>query len=123
MRLPGEPCAGCARPRTRPIPYRRPNRDISMMRAVVVGAGSIGRGFLAQLFYEAGYALTFIDSDERLVDALNGAGHYELRLVGKGVETIDIAGFRALHTGDIEAVTRAAAEADIACTAAGGRAL
>ncbi|MDE2126686.1 MAG: hypothetical protein KGJ62_08855 [Armatimonadetes bacterium] len=94
-----------------------------MRRALVIGAGSIGRGFLAQLFYEAGYALTFVDADAHLVDALNRAGRYCLRLVGDSEQSLEIGGFRALQIGRAEEVSRAAAEAEVVCTAAGASAL
>ena len=34
----------------------------SGLRAVQFGAGNIGRGFLGQLYFETGYATTFIDA-------------------------------------------------------------
>ena len=37
------------------------------MKAVMYGAGSIGRGFIAQLFYESGYDTVFIDIDRELI--------------------------------------------------------
>ena len=42
------------------------------MRAVMYGAGNIGRGFIAQLFSESGYEVTFIDVSGPLIEALNG---------------------------------------------------
>lgn len=51
------------------------------LRAVVVGAGAIGRGFLGQLSADAGGTTTFLDVDEALVAALNRRGGYPLDLV------------------------------------------
>lgn len=43
-------------------------------RAVVFGAGNIGRGFLGQLLWESGYTTTFVEVLEPLVEALNTRG-------------------------------------------------
>jgi mannitol-1-phosphate 5-dehydrogenase len=50
--------------------------------AVIFGAGSVGRGFLGQLFNESGYEVVFVDVDEVLVEALARQGTYTLRLSG-----------------------------------------
>ncbi len=38
--------------------------------SVIFGAGSVGRGFLGQLFTESGYKVIFVDVDAPLVAAL-----------------------------------------------------
>ncbi|HPJ99686.1 MAG TPA: mannitol-1-phosphate 5-dehydrogenase, partial [Candidatus Hydrogenedentes bacterium] len=50
-----------------------------MKRALQFGAGNIGRGFLGQLYYESGYAATFVDVLDDVVRALNERGEYPLR--------------------------------------------
>ena len=35
--------------------------------AVIFGAGNVGRGFLGHLLSQSGYALTFVDIDERII--------------------------------------------------------
>ena len=45
-----------------------------MKEAIVFGAGNIGRGFIGQLFSESGYAVTLVDVDQPLLDALEPAG-------------------------------------------------
>ena len=40
------------------------------------GAGKIGRGFIGDLFFQAGYQLTFIDADIELAEKLNKQGSY-----------------------------------------------
>jgi mannitol-1-phosphate 5-dehydrogenase len=92
--------------------------------AVVFGAGNIGRGFIGQLFSESGYEVVFVDVDEPLIDRLNARGGYTIRLVDNDLaEELAIAPVRALAAGDVDAVAQALAEAEIAATAVGVRAL
>ena len=42
-----------------------------MKKAVIIGAGNIGRGFIGQIMYEAGYEICYIDVVETVVNALN----------------------------------------------------
>ncbi len=92
--------------------------------AVVFGAGNIGRGFIGQLFSESGYEVVFVDVDEPLIDRLNARGSYTIRLVDNDLaEELAIAPVRALAAGAVDAVAQALAEAEIAATAVGVRAL
>jgi len=92
--------------------------------AVIFGAGSVGRGFLGQLFSESGYEVVFVDVDEPLVEALARRGSYTLRLSGiEKVEDLTIGPVRAvngLHTGQVAAEV---AKASLMATAVGARAL
>lgn len=45
---------------------------------VQIGAGKIGRGYIADLFNEAGYRLTFLDYSPELIDAMNAQGYYTI---------------------------------------------
>ncbi len=45
---------------------------------VQIGAGKIGRGYIADLFKEAGYQITFIDYSLELVNAMNAQGYYTI---------------------------------------------
>ena len=55
------------------------------MKAVMYGAGNIGRGFIAQRFYLSGYHTTFIDVNADVVNAINEAGKYPI-YVTRGTE-------------------------------------
>ena len=90
-----------------------------MKRALQFGAGNIGRGFLGQLYYESGYAATFVDVLDDVVDALNARGEYPLRIVDAEPQTLRIENVSALHAADVDAVARAMAEADLGATAVG----
>ena len=53
------------------------------MKAVMYGAGNIGRGFIGQIFSQSGYDLCFIDVAAELVDALNRDGRYPVRILDR----------------------------------------
>jgi len=53
-----------------------------MKKAVIYGAGNIGRGFIGQLFLESGYHTIFIDVNETLVRELHKRHSYPLRILG-----------------------------------------
>ena len=53
-------------------------------KAVIYGAGNIGRGFVAQLFYESSYESVFIDIDKELIDQLNTVGEYPIKFTDGG---------------------------------------
>jgi len=87
--------------------------------AVHFGAGNIGRGFLGQLYFESGYATTFIDVIEDVVRGLHERRAYPLRTVSDADETMWIRNVDALHAANTEAVARVVAEASIGSTAVG----
>ncbi|MCL1855982.1 MAG: mannitol dehydrogenase, partial [Clostridia bacterium] len=41
------------------------------MKAVVYGAGNIGRGFIGHLLYESGFYTTFIEVNKAVVRKIN----------------------------------------------------
>lgn len=92
-------------------------------KAIHFGAGNIGRGFLGQLYFESGYATTFVDVVPEVLEALNARHAYPLRIVAEDSHTIEIADVRGLHAGDTDQVVEAIAEADIGSTAVGVRVL
>ena len=54
------------------------------MKAIMYGAGSIGRGFIGALLSEIGYEVVFIDVNDQLVDTINqektlSTDHHEKR--------------------------------------------
>lgn len=95
-----------------------------MPTAVIFGAGSVGRGFLGQLFTESGFEVVFVDVDTPLVAALDQQRRYTLRLSGiDKVEDRTIMPVRAVDGRDVEAVAREVGEASLVATAVGARAL
>ena len=91
-----------------------------MKKAVMYGAGNIGRGFIGQLLYESGYHTVFIDVNNDTVCALNERRAYPLRiLTGGAVTDMNIGNVSAVHGGDTEQAAAAIAEADLMATAVG----
>lgn len=93
---------------------------MTLKRALVFGAGKIGRGFIGHLLHRAGHRLTFVDPARPLVDELNRKGAYPLFVLGAPEKDEVIGGIRAIALGDDAAVTRAVAEHSLFATAAGG---
>ncbi len=94
------------------------------MKAVMYGAGNIGRAFVGALMSQAGYRVSFVDVDRELVNRLNAAGAYTLRVVeNEGFDDTLIAGVSAIDGHDSEVVSRAVAECDLMATAVGARIL
>lgn len=92
--------------------------------AVHFGAGSIGRGFLGQIYFESGYSTVFIDVMDDVIAALNERGAYPVDIVSeKGVERIEVQNVGAVSGKEREAAAKALAAADIASTAVGLNAL
>lgn len=92
--------------------------------AVMFGAGNVGRGFLGQLFSESGYEVVFVDVDTTLVEALNRRHSYPIHLVENEFhQEVIIAPVRALLPAEAGQVSQALAEAGVAATAVGARAL
>ena len=92
--------------------------------AVQFGAGNIGRGFMGELFWRSGYHTLFVEIDGAVVEALNRRGRYTIHHVtNAGDEAVTVENVSALDGRRAEAVAQAVAEADLACTAVGVRAL
>lgn len=95
-------------------------KSSEIKKAVMYGAGNIGRGFLGQLFHMSGYETTFIDVNPRVVQALNAQGRYPIFITeGDSYREYTVDRVRGVMGDDAEAVSRAIAEADILATAVG----
>lgn len=91
-----------------------------MKKALMYGAGNIGRGFIGQLFYMSGYETTFVDVNMDIVNRLNTDGSYPIYITrGDRYEEYRVENVRAVDGRDIPAVAEAIAEADIGATAVG----
>ena len=90
-----------------------------MKNAVVYGSGKIGRGFIGKIFAESGYEVCFLDRIQALVDGLNAAGSYRVRIVSNddAVESV-VPVHRALISTTGEAL-EALASCDLMATAVG----
>ena len=93
-----------------------------MKISVQFGAGNIGRGFMGQLLWEAGYSTVFVESYKPLVDALNRTGQYPLKLLDARSQreiNLTIERIRAVYADDSDAVSEALLGADLISTAVG----
>lgn len=94
------------------------------MKAVVFGAGNIGRGFLGALLAQSGYSITFVDVDQQKIKQINEFGEYPVITVDKRVQTdYLVRGVKAVHITDAEAVASAIADTCLVLTAVGKQAL
>jgi len=97
-----------------------------MKTAVQFGAGNIGRGFMGQLFWEAGYRTCFVEYNKDLVKMLNDSESYPLRLLdaySKKEIDLKIDNFLAVATEETEKTAELFSKADVAGTAVGERSL
>lgn len=91
-----------------------------MKKAVMYGAGNIGRGFIGQLFSQSGYEVVFVDINPVVLERLNSDRSYPIRVVGNGsYEEITVQNVRAVSAADPEAVAAEIASADLMATAVG----
>ena len=98
--------------------------ESAVKKAVVFGAGNIGRGFIGQTFSLSGYEVVFVDVFPSIVDALNKAGEYPVQVVSdQAVETLLVGPVSALLSGKTAEVADAIASADLMATAVGVKAL
>ncbi|MHB1354647.1 MAG: mannitol dehydrogenase family protein [Anaerolineae bacterium] len=94
------------------------------MKAMMFGAGNIGRGFLGQLFAESGYKVVFVDIDEPLIGALRDNGVYPLRLVtNANTVELKISPVTGILSKNSSLVAESITQATIGATAVGARAL
>lgn len=91
-----------------------------MKKAVMYGAGNIGRGFIGQLFSLSGYETVFIDINETVVNRLNADRAYPLYIAENGEyrKTV-VENVRAVNGKDVAAVAEEIASADVMATAVG----
>ena len=93
-----------------------------LKKAVMYGAGNIGRGFIGMLFSQSGYRVTFIDVAKPVVEALQQRGSYPVRILDSNTyEDVTVEPVDAIDGNDAAAVAKAIAEADILATAVGAK--
>lgn len=94
------------------------------MKAVIFGAGNIGRGFIAPLFSFDGWDVTFVDVMKPVIDRINTDREYPLNIVsGEGTKTLTVKNVSAVDGNEPEKAVPAIAECDIAATCVGAKAI
>lgn len=88
------------------------------MHALHFGAGSIGRGFIGDLLHQAGYGITFVDTNAALNQQINDQGGYTLYMIEQDYQPRFIPVERALSpVTQRNDIIRAFIEADVVTTA------
>lgn len=92
---------------------------MSAKSIVIWGAGRIGRGFVADLFFHAGYQLVFVDESDDLVEQLKKSGKYSIvRAVNaESINQVEISGYLALNTKQKKEISDAVSNSDLIATA------
>lgn len=91
------------------------------LSAVHFGGGNIGRGFIAELLHESGFAITFVDVVDDLINRINASKSYKITEVGEeGEKTKTITNYRAINSKyNLDEVVKTIADADIVTCAVG----
>lgn len=90
------------------------------MKAVMYGAGNIGRGFIGQLLSESGYDVSFIDVNMQVIDAINERGEYTVEILeNESNREVKVKNVYGVNGMDADAVAQAIADADVMATAVG----
>lgn len=77
-------------------------------KILIWGAGKIGRGFLGDLFHQAGYGLVFVDRNKQVVEDLNSRPSYTVVHCGNDgqCKEVSVSGYTALHMPQKDAVIK-----------------
>ncbi|MGT2924287.1 mannitol-1-phosphate 5-dehydrogenase [Streptococcus caviae] len=91
-----------------------------MKKAVHFGAGNIGRGFIGQILFENGFAIDFVDVNDKIISALNERHAYEIEIAEDGKRHIAVSNVSGINNKENpQAVVEAVANADLVTTAIG----
>ena len=95
-----------------------------MQSAVIFGAGSVGRGFIGQLFSESGLQVVFVDVVPEIIEGINRENSYpHITVSNREREQTIIRNVYAIHSADEAAVIAAIGEASILATSVGANVL
>lgn len=92
-----------------------------MGKSIIIGAGKIGRGFIAQLLYLSNEEFCFIEKSKVFTDMLNRAGSYHIHVLGNPDRDSDITGFTAYDFEQRDEIEEKVKEADCIFTSVGGK--
>lgn len=94
-----------------------------MKKAIMYGAGNIGRGFIGKVFAESEYEVCFLDISQEIIDEINRRGQYTVRIVSnEGAKDETVQPVRAVNALTAQALDEIAS-CDIMATAVGVNAL
>ena len=91
-----------------------------MKKAIMYGAGNIGRGFIGQLFSMSGYEVGFVDVNEAVISRLNTDKQYNIYITdGDDYKTHTVSPVYGINGRDSAKVAAEIASADVMATAVG----
>lgn len=94
------------------------------MKAVIFGAGNIGRGFIGQLLSQSGYEVIFLDINNEVINRINADRCYPVCIVSEeGEKEIIVNNVRAVNSLQADKVLEEIFTADIMATSVGANVL
>ena len=91
-----------------------------MKKFIMYGAGNIGRGFIGQVFSDAGYRVGFVDINKEVIERLNLDGEYPVNVVTSGENTeLTVKNVYGIDGSDLEKVSDEIASCELMATAIG----
>lgn len=88
------------------------------MKAIQIGAGNIGRGFIGELLAHSGFEVTFVDANNTVVELINELKNYTVHVLDNEKRDEKVENVSALNISD-EKLMNVILEADIMTTAVG----
>ncbi|MGM0240676.1 mannitol-1-phosphate 5-dehydrogenase [Enterococcus sp. AZ103] len=90
------------------------------MKAVHIGAGSIGRGFIGEVLHENDFEVSFLDANQNLIDQLNQDGFYQIEYLTENPIMKKIDRIKAINSiSDREQAVQEITAADLITTSIG----
>ena len=91
-----------------------------MKKAIMYGAGNIGRGFIGQILSMSGYKIGFIDVNEAIISRLNADRKYNIYLTdGDEYKTFTVENVYGINGKNTKQIAEEISTADIMATAVG----
>lgn len=91
------------------------------MKAIILGAGRIGRGFVCELLLSNYVEVVFFDASDDMVKALNEKKEYTIHVLGNEELSTKVENVKAYSIHDIEQLATSWEESDMIFTACGGK--
>jgi mannitol-1-phosphate 5-dehydrogenase len=92
-----------------------------MKKAVIIGAGRIGRGFVTELLLKNGYEVVFFEASDEMIEKLNSAGSYTIHVLGHEELDTKVENVRAFSINDPDTLAQEWETADLVFASVGGK--
>ena len=96
-------------------------KDTVKKKALIFGAGKIGRGFIAHLLHVSDYSVSFVDVQETVINHMREYKAYPVNILGAEDKNATIPVEAAWLLSDMDEVSGAVAESDIIFASVGGQ--